>query len=289
MTRRAPPTPEPEAPNSADESFLFWQLLCHWKRLVLYAYTRVCNRHRCSTLLWLDSPYWSSLSCPGPTASYPFSLALRVGSARLRLSSALSSIDITRHLAAPPCYGVSTYLPHRSNTGFSVGNHDDLLGSFAAALATVSSSLLQVLGKCTQFTRVKIQTLRITKYSLFFSSWASLAYIVWKLWINLQTWQKYYSYRYCYFMFFFINQNFFCKSVFYLIYSNAAQFDFSQGGRGPYQFLSCFWQGGRGAGKFLIFADKGGRGVWNPQFLADMICEQPLNRPVLQTPMLFSY
>ena len=41
--------------------------------------------------------------------------------------------------------------------------------------------------------------------------------------------------------------------------------------------LTGLTKGRRGVGGILILADKGGRGVWTPPFLADIICEQPLN------------
>ena len=37
--------------------------------------------------------------------------------------------------------------------------------------------------------------------------------------------------------------------------------------------------GGGGVGEMLTLADKGGRGGLDPLFLADIMCEQPLNRP----------
>ena len=33
---------------------------------------------------------------------------------------------------------------------------------------------------------------------------------------------------------------------------------------------------GEGVGEMLTMADEKGRGVWTPQFLANIICEQPL-------------
>ena len=41
--------------------------------------------------------------------------------------------------------------------------------------------------------------------------------------------------------------------------------------------LSGLKKGGGGVGEMLTMADKGGRGVLDPPFLADIICEKPLN------------
>ena len=51
--------------------------------------------------------------------------------------------------------------------------------------------------------------------------------------------------------------------------------------RGVCQFQIFYVIVGRGEGvrQFLIWADKEGAGIWNPQSLADIICEQPL-RPL---------
>ena len=35
-------------------------------------------------------------------------------------------------------------------------------------------------------------------------------------------------------------------------------------------------KGGRGRGEMMTTAEKGAKRVWNPLFLADIICEQPL-------------
>ena len=50
----------------------------------------------------------------------------------------------------------------------------------------------------------------------------------------------------------------------------------SQKEGGGRQMLTGLTKGGGGVGEMLTMADKGGRGVWTPQFLADIICEQPL-------------
>ena len=48
-------------------------------------------------------------------------------------------------------------------------------------------------------------------------------------------------------------------------------------GRGRLAILSVFSdQGGMRGRPILVLADKGGRGDCKPQFLADIICEQPL-------------
>ena len=50
-----------------------------------------------------------------------------------------------------------------------------------------------------------------------------------------------------------------------------------KGGGGVGEMLTMTDKGGRGVGEMLTMTDKWGRGVWTHPFLADIICEQPLN------------
>ena len=48
----------------------------------------------------------------------------------------------------------------------------------------------------------------------------------------------------------------------------------TKGGGGSWEMLTMD-EGEGGVWEMLTMADKGGRGVWTPQFLADIVCEQP--------------
>ena len=60
----------------------------------------------------------------------------------------------------------------------------------------------------------------------------------------------------------------------------------TKGDGGVSQLLTKADKGGRGVSQKLTFADRGG-GVYEPPFLADVICEQPLI--VKGLPSLLSY
>ena len=69
--------------------------------------------------------------------------------------------------------------------------------------------------------------------------------------------------------------------------------DVAKGG-GVRQMLTGLTEWGRGVGEMLTMADEGGRGGLAPPFLADIICEQPLNTSFFKAneiswPVLSSY